>query len=206
MDNSKVISGIDDTIEYRCNICDHKSFTKSFPGLIQCTNCDFITANVTLTPEDIHRLYGASYFSGDEYADYLGDKKIIQKNLSNWLAIIRKYVDSGNLIEIGSAYGFFLEIASEHFHSQGYEISQSAARYSRDVTNVTTSNLDFLDEKEIASGSVDVAAMWDVIEHLSDPAAVLEKLRTVLKHNGHIFITTGDIDSKLAKAQGKTWR
>ena len=193
-------------IKYQCNICANETFKQSFPGLIQCIHCDFITANTSLTSEDIRLLYGAQYFSGEEYADYIGDKKVIQKNLSNWLKLIRKYKQSGILIEIGSAYGFFLEIASKHFQVSGYEVSESAATYSNDVINVRTYNTDFLDDTEIPANSVDLAVMWDVIEHLPDPAAIIQKLQYILKPNGHLFITTGDIDSKLAKSQGSKWR
>ena len=80
-----------DYIKYQCIVCPHETFKQSFPGLIQCINCNFITANISLTAEDIRVLYGAEYFSGEEYADYIGDKKVIQRNLSNWLNIIRKY-------------------------------------------------------------------------------------------------------------------
>jgi len=193
-------------IKYQCNICANETFKQSFPGLIQCIHCDFITANTSLTSEDIRLLYGAQYFSGEEYADYIGDKKVIQKNLSNWLKLIRKYKQSGILIEIGSAYGFFLEIASKHFQVSGYEVSESAATYSNDVIDVRTYNTDFLCDTELPANSVDLAVMWDVIEHLPDPAAIIQKLQYVLKPNGHLFITTGDIDSKLAKSQGSKWR
>ena len=195
-----------DYIKYQCIVCPHETFKQSFPGLIQCINCNFITANISLTAEDIRVLYGAEYFSGEEYADYIGDKKVIQRNLSNWLNIIRKYRESGILVEIGSAYGFFLELASKHFQVSGYEVSESAATYSNNVVNVKTYNMDFLDDRKIDANSVDVAVMWDVIEHLPNPSTIIEKLQQVLKPNGHLFITTGDIDSKLAKSQGSRWR
>ena len=203
---SEVISGNDNHIEFKCNVCCHKVFKQSFPGLIQCINCDFITANIALTSEDIHTLYGTTYFSGEEYVDYVGDKKVIQKNLSNWLKTIRHYSDSGILIEIGSAYGFFLEVAEPHFQASGYEISEEAANYSNHAINSRTYNMDFLDDTNIPNNSVDIIVMWDVIEHLPDPAAIIEKVKNSLRPNGHIFITTGDIDSKLSKFQGPRWR
>ncbi len=202
----EILAATNNRITFKCNVCGRKDFKQSFPGLIQCNNCDFITANIALSAEDIHTLYGTTYFSGEEYVDYVGDKKIIQKNLCKWLKAIRRYRDSGVLIEIGSAYGFFLEIAEEHFQATGYEISEAATDYSNYAINARTYNTDFLDDANILPNSVDIVVMWDVIEHLPDPAMVIDKVQNVLKPNGHIFITTGDIDSRLAKFQGPSWR
>lgn len=189
-----------------CSVCRNTSFHDSFPGLIKCDHCGFIMANLTISHKQIQSLYGIDYFNGDEYADYLSDKKLIQKNLSKRLDHIRKYIENGNLIEIGSAYGFFLELAKKHFFIQGYEISEEAAYYASNTLNIPTRTTNFSDDTTIKSQSIDLAVMWDVIEHLDKPEDVISKLSTVLKPKGYLFLTTGDIGSKLARFQGPSWR
>ena len=155
---------------------------------------------------DLASLYGTDYFCGDEYADYLGDKAIIQKNMRRWLRLVRKYVPGGFLVEVGSAYGFFLELAQSHFRVLGYDVSEESVRYARDVLRVPARCEDFLSDEDLAEGSVDMVAMWDVIEHLDAPDQFIRRSAEVLRPGGFLFLTTGDIDSWLARRQGRRWR
>jgi SAM-dependent methyltransferase len=165
-----------------------------------------VTADVTLTGTDLQALYGPGYFSGDEYADYVGDKAVIQKNLRRWLRIIREYMHEGSLVEVGSAYGFFLELAQKHFQVLGYEVSEDVAQYANAVLGVPTRCKNFLADDTLTPGSVDVVALWDVIEHLEAPDQFIGRSAEVLRSGGYLFLTTGDIDSWLARHQGPRWR
>ena len=48
--------------------------------------------------------------------------------------------------------------------------------------------------------------MWDVIEHLAHPEMVLEKVGRETCKGSRLYITTGDIESLLARMQKKNWR
>lgn len=161
---------------------------------------------MTLTEEDLRALYGADYFNGDEYADYLGDKAVIQKNLRRWLNVIRRYSPGGSLVEIGSAYGFFLELAQKHFKAVGFEVSEEAVQHANSMLGVDSRCQNFLTDGSVTPGSVDVVAMWDVIEHVDAPGQFVYKAGEILRPGGHLFITTGDIDSWLPRRQGPRWR
>jgi hypothetical protein len=47
--------------------------------------------------------------------------------------------------------------------------------------------------------------MWDLLEHVKDPVGTLEKARNLLKPNGYILISTGDVDSLMARVSGRFW-
>jgi len=190
----------------KCLVCSDPILEPHFKALLRCTNCGFITANSNLSLQDLQDLYGAGYFSGDEYWDYLGDKKIIQKNLSRWLKEIKKYSPSGSLVEIGCAYGFFLELARYSFDAVGYDLCAEAITYANNVPGNKAKHGDFLTDTALGTESVDNVVMWDVIEHLPNPSEFIKRSSTILKPAGHIFITTGDIDAWLPKKQGPNWR
>ena len=47
--------------------------------------------------------------------------------------------------------------------------------------------------------------MWDYVEHVPDPAANLEKAFDVLQPGGYLALSTGDVDSLLARLAGRFW-
>src|SRR5207244_33282 len=57
----------------------------------------------------------------------------------------------------------------------------------------------------LAPDSFDAVAMWDVIEHLTDPAADLARLHRCLKPGGVIGIHTIDVESRFARLMGARW-
>ena len=194
------------SLKMGCPVCGNDDFIPLYAGLIRCGSCDFVRAEVTVSEQDLLSLYGREYFCEDEYADYLGDKAIIQRNLRHWLLMARKYVPRGSLVEVGCAYGFFLELAQKHFQVLGYDVSAEAVDYANSVLGVPARCQDFLTDDSLAPGSVDIVAMWDVIEHLDAPGSFIERSAELLHQGGYLFLTTGDIDSWLARRQGPRWR
>ena len=55
-------------------------------------------------------------------------------------------------------------------------------------------------------GHFDAVCLWDTIEHLAAPDAVVRRGVDLLAPGGHVFLTTGDFGSWLARAQGLRWR
>jgi hypothetical protein len=47
--------------------------------------------------------------------------------------------------------------------------------------------------------------MWDTIEHIRDPHLYIEKISSIVPKDGLLALTTGDIDSLLARLQRDRW-
>jgi SAM-dependent methyltransferase len=152
--------------------------------------------------------YTAEYFSGehpDGYADYIGAEPVLRREFARTVSFIRRFVPSGRLLDIGCAYGFFLQEARRYFDVHGIEIAEDAAAHSR------KSGLDvrtgIADEKTLAEfGELDVITLFDVIEHLPDPGDTLALSHRHLKPGGILVLTTGDFGSLFAKTLGPKWR
>ena len=109
-------------------------------------------------------------------------------------------------MEIGSAYGFFLNLAKNRFKTVfGIDISQSGVDYAREQLKLNACNEDFL-KHDFLDERFDVVCLWDTIEHLRDPHLYLEKASRLMTKGGLIAITTGDIQSVNARWRKEKWR
>lgn len=111
----------------------------------------------------------------------------------------------GELLEIGCAYGFFLDEARHSYAKvSGIDIAGAAIQHAKRTLGLDVEARDFL---ELPPGRrADVICLWDTVEHLPRPEAVLEKARDVLAPGGWLFLTTGDIGSLNARLRGSRWR
>ncbi len=173
--------------------------------IVRCSSCGLVYHE--LPPGfDPSAPYDDAYFNGGEYLGYERDKAALQLNFSARVRDLRAMApDGGDLLEIGSAYGFFLDLARAHWRARGLEISPGAATCAREALGVDVRVADFLalpDEPE----SVDLVCLWDTIEHLPHPVRVVEKAARWLRPGGHLVMTTGDLGSTLARWRGESWR
>src|SRR5207249_4356353 len=82
------------------------------------------------------------------------------------------------------------------FRVAGVEPSRWAAERAR------SRGVEVMQEPE---GPFDAVAMGDVIEHLRDPGAVLDRMAALLAPGGVIWIATPDAGSRVARLLGRHW-
>jgi SAM-dependent methyltransferase len=154
--------------------------------------------------------YSEDYFSGghaDGYPNYADTASVLKREFAGTVAAIRSIGPaSGRLLEVGCAYGYFLEEARPYYEVHGVELADAAVAdcHRRGLGSVRQGQVtpELLDE----IGALDVAVMLDVIEHLPDPFAVLRLLAERLQPGGLVLITTGDFASLAARLSGALWR
>lgn len=190
-----------------CIICqlDNARLAGEFgKNLTVCTKCGLVWYNGRdeIVPSQI---YSKDYFESC-YFNYADEKPILRRNFKYRLATIRKFAPHGNVLEIGTAYGFFLELAQEFYATQGIDVSADAVKRAKAIAprSVITCGdyLAFGYQKNF----FDAVCLFDTIEHLQRPDWFIAKAHSELKKNGIICITTGDISSVAARMQKKKWR
>ncbi|UCD28868.1 MAG: class I SAM-dependent methyltransferase [Planctomycetota bacterium] len=186
-----------------CLVCGHVGFSSYLDILLKCPNCGFVTARPD-SSIDVLSLYQSDYFTGAEYLDYLADEALHRKNFHARLSRLLRRRSSGRLLEIGSAYGFFLDLAKQYFEVVGYEVNIEAAQYARQTYGVDVRTDDFL-QADI-SGPFDVTIMWDVIEHLERPDLFVKRIAELSGPGALMYVTTSDIGSFVARHRGPKWR
>jgi 2-polyprenyl-3-methyl-5-hydroxy-6-metoxy-1,4-benzoquinol methylase len=191
-----------------CITCEKIDFQPFYTGLIQCKNCSHIVADMNISDEELRNIYNKNYFFGDEYVDYINDNKVLRKNFQLRLRSLSKFLDKDkhkSLLEVGCAYGFFLDEAKSFFDDvRGFDITEDGINYAKNSLKINAELAEFADIS--SQKSVDVGCMWDTIEHLRDPHLYLEKFSELIPKDGLLCITTGDISSLMARWRKEKWR
>jgi SAM-dependent methyltransferase len=153
-------------------------------------------------------IYTEAYFRGgqaDGYANYQGSRHVL---VGEFRRVLRELAAAGahqgRLLEIGCAYGFFLDEARASFQVSGVELAAAA------VAACRARGLDVVREADDAfyrsRAPFDVVVMLDVLEHLEAPATVLRTVHRHTRPGALLVITTGDFGSLTARLLGRRWR
>ena len=204
-----MIEGTDDN----CQICgspersDIAYVVDGYP-VLRCKSCG--VGRVAVKGFDPSKYYDDGYFTGKyehSYTDYIGSKSVLSREFTKTLQFVRAHgPQDGRLLEVGCAYGLFLQQARCHYEVYGVEPVGAAASYCH-AEGLAGVKHGFLTEQDfIKIGAIDVAVMLDVIEHIDNVAETVELVAKHLRKGGSFVVTTGDWSSLVARLTGPRWR
>lgn len=156
----------------------------------------------------LRALYDRNYFFGEEYTNYLDDLPMARRNFTARLRGLEPFLTPAHqrLIEVGCAYGIFLDLARSRFdHVSGIDISDDAIAYARERLGLEVQCADLL-QVDLGASRYDVACLWDTIEHLREPDRYLARLSEHMADGAMLALTTGDIGSVNARFRRERWR
>lgn len=188
--------------------------------IVRCQACGLMWLYPPLSEEQLHETYDESYYANLDflkgenasiygYVDYLSER--INKQYDYKQIVIRVHdllrLGSGGRqqplwLDFGCGLGFLMDVAFDYgFKVSGIEFNPAAVRFIRSKYNFRIeqgllANIP-LEEK------YSVISMFDVIEHLIDPAADLKRLRQMVADDGYLLIQTMDSDSFSSRLFGK---
>jgi 2-polyprenyl-3-methyl-5-hydroxy-6-metoxy-1,4-benzoquinol methylase len=103
---------------------------------------------------------------------------------------------------VGSGYGFFRKaLGDAGFQHDGVEISAHARRVAHGLYGFDT-DAELAQVVARAAGSFDLVTLWDVLEHVPDPVALLTQCRSLLRPGGAIALKTPNLDCPEAEVFG----
>jgi SAM-dependent methyltransferase len=192
-----------------CLVCQGVEFKPLYAGILKCNGCGFVFADMALSEEELFKIYRREYFFGQEYSNYLADQAAMEKNFLLRLKILRQFLNPErhrSLLEIGSAYGFFLNLAKDEFtRSRGIDITEDGVRHCQEVFGLDVIQGDLL-QTDLGAEKIDMVCMWDTLEHLARPDLYLEKISRHMEPGALLALTTGDIGSAMARWKKQRWR
>lgn len=198
-----------------CALCGRRDtrrlYTKYGWGIERCRGCGLVYANPRAPESAILERYNAAYF-WNEYLPAAGapngvvDDALLDGRHGAMLALLAEEAAGGRrLLEVGSGAGLFLRAASRAgWDPAGVELSPEGAAFARERLGLDV-RTERAEAMTFEPASFDVAVMFDVIEHLFDPRAVLDAARRALKPGGLLVVTTPNFDALSRYALGVAW-
>lgn len=175
--------------------------------IVECNACGLVYVGQDPQQIDFAALYGEAYYTGGQegvFADYVGQAPARRAAARRRLWSLRRMKPNGRLLDVGCAAGFFLAEAQAHYQVQGVELSEYSSRFAREKLGLDVFT-GTLPQAALPAARFDVVTLWDVIEHVADPAALLLEVARVLAPGGRVVLTTGDIGSGYAQRQAERW-
>jgi len=202
-----------------CPVCGSEIFEPFISGsdyfltgekfeIVKCNSCGFRFTNPRPKAEELGK-----YYESAEYISHSDSRKGIfaavyqqvrKYTLYRKLALISKFHQTGEILDIGCATGQFLNYMSEHgWKTAGIEPNEKTreraiSEYGLQV--FPEEKLDFFNK-----ASFDVITMWHVLEHVSDLKGRMEQLKNLLKPQGTIIIAVPNCNAYDAKIYDKFW-
>jgi SAM-dependent methyltransferase len=161
--------------------------------VLRCPQCG--SGAIDPIPDDLGRFYGA---------DYYGKRHGFTVRYRCWrrMRLLQRHVARpGRLLDVGCGDGDFLVTAARAgWRTAGVERGERAAEVARQELVVRGS----LDEL-IGLGTFDVITLWHSFEHMTDPAAEMDKIVELLADGGTLLMIVPDFGGIQARTFGRSW-
>ncbi len=182
-------------------------------SIVECADCGLVFVDPRLREEALSRVYGREYWQSEcpserGYADYVDDAPLYLKTFRKRFDFLKPFVgEPGRALDVGCAAGFFLKVLEERgWQCAGVELSPAIAAHARDVYGFENVHVGELASAPFAPGSFQLITMWDVVEHVPDPLALLGHAAELLAEDGCLVIETQNIASRFARLLGPRWQ
>lgn len=186
--------------QFSCTLCKNKTgkivleWEEGYQ-LFQCERCGAVSPNIE--KENIESVYNSNdYYERimrEVHKQYEYRKEQFGKNRYDYV-INRLGLTSSKVkvLDVGCGTGYFLSVLKDNNVScKGLEVTPHLVKYCQDRgLNVGLNKLSEEPDEEY-----DVITLFDVLEHLSNPALIMNTVRRKLKKGGHCVVFTPNIDS-----------
>ena len=207
-----------------CNLCNSTAATPMYQlsdlllersevetTLVQCQICGLIYQNPRPTQDEMAQHYPPEYDSyissgqNEQKISWLL-QKAYQFGINKRVRIVTRHKMRGRLLDVGCATGTFLSGMQQqpNWELFGVEINEFAARIAHEQFGLNVF-VGTLEEAYFPATYFDAVALWDVFEHLHDPAGSLNEIHRVLKQEGILILRVPNVNSWDAKIFGTTW-
>ncbi len=175
-------------------------FGTALGDIVRCTRCTHMQLDRFPAAAELAEAYGEA-----ESEDYIEEEEG-QRETARWiLDRVEAHVDRGALLDLGCWVGFLLAEARERgWRTLGVEPSEFASRYASDVLGLEVIHSD-LERTDLPAAGFEAVFLGDVIEHLADAAAALDRIASALVPGGVVALALPDAGSRLARAMGRRW-
>ena len=184
-----------------CDLCggpdaDAKAlFAKQGLTVRQCASCGLMYVSPRLRPHILWQRYERTYFENEYLPQHCQAAREAGRSIHKapLRELVRHAGGRGRLLDVGCATGLFLAAArADGWDVVGSELSSFAALYAGQQMGIPV-HAGAFEALELAPGTIDAVTLWDTLEHVQSPRAVLEKAFALLRPGGALALTTPNV-------------
>ncbi len=165
--------------------------------IVRCTSCGLVRSDPIAPPDVLERLYAESSFS------YEAEVESLTRTYGRYLSKLNEYgARKEAILEVGCGNGFFLSEAARQGYQRLVGVEPSHDAVKRAVPGVEIIR-DVMRPGLFSDSSFDVVCMFQVLDHLPDPVAVLRECRSVLRPGGLLLCVNHDVGALSARILGE---
>ncbi len=175
-------------------------FGTALADIVRCPSC----GHMQLDPMPADEVLESAYVDAAS-DDYVGEEDGQRETARRILTRIERQHAPGRLLDLGCWVGFLLAEAGDRgWDGVGVEPSTFASAYARERLGLDVRTTDLF-SAELEPESFDAVVLGDVIEHLIDPDAALDRIAALLAPGGVLAMMLPDAGSPLARRMGAKW-
>jgi SAM-dependent methyltransferase len=179
---------------------------KCFFSYHRCRGCGLLYNPVFFTPDQLAELYARMAPN----MDAVGDEAIVATQRGYFARAAAQGFPGGGYLEIGPDVGHIVSEASLHGGFDRFwlfEPNLAIHDRLRDAAGRGAARLStgMDDLSPVPDGTVGLAVMVHVLDHLLDPLTMLTQIRAKLRPGGMLMIVTHDESSLLRRVMGTRW-
>ncbi|MGQ0549483.1 MAG: class I SAM-dependent methyltransferase [Armatimonadota bacterium] len=150
-------------------------------------------------PGDLHTAFEEEYFASPLAYGGQYDRANPPQKLASYLAEVREAKPGGRLLDVGCAFGRFLEVAQAHYRCEGLDVSRYALEHARRLVPAVPLYHGPIEEF-VTDQRYDVVTCFDMLEHVPRIDVALQRLRDVLAPGGVMVAVIPVYDGMMGRA------
>ena len=121
--------------------------------------------------------------------------------------LLESIKEGASVLEVGCGEGSFINLAKKSYQLTGFDLSESGIKKAKEQNPKIADRIwvGSIEEQSKLNDKFDAICMWDVLEHIWDPAPTCNKLLEMLEPGGKLYISTPNINTVIAGLLKKRW-
>lgn len=154
--------------------------------MVKCSTCGLGYAQVVPTLDAIREYYDIQFSNTTHWLhEFPEARHWLYRRL---LERIAKYRPTGQLVDVGCSFGFFMQMALKYgYDAIGIEISAPAVWYARERLKLNAIH-GTLSDATLPSEFADIITFIDVLEHVPEPRADICEAHRILREGGLLVL------------------